>query len=465
MSARTPFVPGGFTSSSRPESRAAQSANVATQSSGTPPHFVADPSNPLNGGPLVPTSSKDHAENRPLNINSLTRSNRTNNSNQTHRRQSIQSSAPKSMPAPPQIMRPGTSDPHLASKSHPNINHRLQAHANSHSIAAPTPLQAARSTPALFSGSNSSFAQSTFKTPALPVSRLSPQQKPLSPTRTTGDVHNDNNNAFRLKSLPSQPGPHRIVFGAPADPTDDDEIYEIVDPQVRSASGGGRNKRGRSELDDDNEKRTPARAYAKRFKAQADPRASNAANDMYYRSQDYPPPVQQQQHQPQQQSRRQQLPNRPNINDLDHRFSPQITNNPAGSELAALFRSRPHHADPQGGRIRPRVRSADRKVCTLGREVEDMLGEEWIAGADELSELYSKIFDYVKSHMTFVPLTLPLSLFSFSHRSNSVKVKLFANCDEKLKEHGEVLKDRDGLLADVKDRLVAESGNVLGSGD
>ncbi|KAK6992272.1 hypothetical protein R3P38DRAFT_3088777 [Favolaschia claudopus] len=446
MSARTPFVPGGFTSSSRPESRAAQSANVATQSSWhPPPHFVADPSNPLNGGPLVPTSRQ-----RP----------RRKSTSKHQLPDQIQSD-----------FRPSSCIEHCRPYASPGRSihscsvFRLQF----------------------------LFAQSTFKTPALPVSRLSPQQsdshafhassnddtmteEPLSPTRTTGDVHNDNNNAFRLKSLPSQPGPHRIVFGAPADPTDDDEIYEIVDPQVRSASGGGRNKRGRSELDDDNENE-PLHGHmsgydgqqAKRFKA--DPRASNAANDMYYRSssphhsQDYPPPVQQQQHQPQQQSRRQQLPNRPNINDLDHRFSPQITNNPAAansppsSDLDRIMQTLKAEGFDLASeaRIEKYARWAEKwKTCSR---------EEWIAGADELSELYSKIFDYVKSHMTFVPLTLPLSLFSFSHRSNSVKVKLFANCDEKLKEHGEVLKDRDGLLADVKDRLVAESGNVLGSGD
>jgi molybdopterin converting factor small subunit len=44
----------------------------------------------------------------------------------------------------------------------------------------------------------------------------------------------------------------------------------------------------------------------------------------------------------------------------------------------------------------------------------------------------------------------------------SAKVQLFADCDEKLKKQGEVLKERDGLLADVRDRLVADSGNVLG---
>jgi hypothetical protein len=39
---------------------------------------------------------------------------------------------------------------------------------------------------------------------------------------------------------------------------------------------------------------------------------------------------------------------------------------------------------------------------------------------------------------------------------------VFASCEGKLQQQGQVLKDRDLLLADVKDRVVAESGNVLG---
>lgn len=297
MSARQPFVPGsGFGSSSRPDSRAAQSSNAATS---TPLHFVADPSNPLNSGPITGNSQKDRsekAENRPLNIGSLTKSNRSQNP--PPRRQSMQTpsrpptlmSDTKSISAPNHIMRPGTSDPHSKPKTNPTPNHRLQAHANSHSIVAPTPLQA-RSTPSLFSNNASSSFPAAFKTPALPGSRLSPPQHPStdahdfrapandqmteqqqpSPEQSQEDIVAEKS-TFRLKTLPSQPGPHRLVFGARA-ASEDDEVYEIPEPEVAAVRhGSGRNKRGRSEVDEDDDEehtRMHIQGYggqAKRFK-------------------------------------------------------------------------------------------------------------------------------------------------------------------------------------------------------
>ncbi|KAJ7135847.1 hypothetical protein C8R44DRAFT_769156 [Mycena epipterygia] len=68
--------------------------------------------------------------------------------------------------------------------------------------------------------------------------------------------------------------------------------------------------------------------------------------------------------------------------------------------------------------------------------------EEWMAGAEELTGRYNKIFDFVKSHM-------------------AEKVQLFATCDGRLQQQNEVLNERETLLAGVKDVLVAESGNVL----
>lgn len=43
-------------------------------------------------------------------------------------------------------------------------------------------------------------------------------------------------------------------------------------------------------------------------------------------------------------------------------------------------------------------------------------------------------------------------------------MKLFASFDSKVDAHNSVLNDREKLLDGVKERLVNESGNVLGPG-
>ncbi|KAJ6463798.1 hypothetical protein C8R47DRAFT_1156805 [Mycena vitilis] len=461
MSARQAFVPGGgFGPSSRPESRAAQ-ANGAMPA---PLHFVADPSNPLNGGPAGGSAQEDlieNAENRPLNIGSLTKGNRA--PNLPHRRQSIQTPARpatsdlKSMPAPHPVMRPGTSDPHSKPKSNAVPNRRLQAHhTNSHAIVAPTPLQP-RSAPSLFS--NSSSFSSAFKTPALPGSSstdshgfrapandpMSDEQQQQVPDQTEEDTISEKS-TFRLKTLPSQPGPHRIVFGtrAVSDAGEDDEIYEIPENEVVR---DGRNKRGRLEVDDDDE-HAHMQGYggqAKRFKGpQADEnpylRSFNERSDMYSRSssprdvQEYPP----------QQPRRHTASRASNHSaPAAPRFPPQYPTPAQASENPA----RTSDAD----RLMHLLKAdgldlaVDTRVEKYTRLVEKWKGctrDEWLAGADELTQKYAKIFDFVKSHMVD-------------------KVRLFGKCDEKLEQHGGVLKGRDTLLADVRARLVADSGSVL----
>ncbi|KAJ7766448.1 hypothetical protein B0H14DRAFT_2969661 [Mycena olivaceomarginata] len=480
MSARQPFVPGGFPLSSRPESRAAQANNAGNTAMSTSLHFVADPSNPLNGGPTASNAQKDqNAESRPLNISSLTKANRSQN-NAPSRRQSIQTTArpstsdPKSMPAPNHIARPGTSDPHSKSKLNIVPNHRLQAHANSHGIVAPTPLQA-RSATALFSSSSSSSFPSAFKTPALPGSRLSPQQHPSTDAHAHTRAHGfhpsaneqlteqqqpspeqsqeNTDSPLRLKTLPSQPGPHRLVFAARTDLVEDDEIFEVSEADVAVRNASGRKKRGRSEVEDDDDEHAHIGygGQAKRFKAQqADEntyrRPSSDANEMYHRSssphdvQEYPPP---------QQPRRQSASSRGGNHPVPgaSRFPPQYANaNPAQSPAA----SSGHGAEI--GRLVHLLKAddfdlaCDERVEKYTRMAERWKGctrDEWMAGAEELTAVYTKIFDFVKAHM-------------------AAKIKVFASCEGKLQQQGQVLKDRDLLLADVKDRVVAESGNVLG---
>ncbi|KAK0470253.1 uncharacterized protein EV420DRAFT_1634690 [Desarmillaria tabescens] len=69
--------------------------------------------------------------------------------------------------------------------------------------------------------------------------------------------------------------------------------------------------------------------------------------------------------------------------------------------------------------------------------------DEWIAGADVIMVKYSKILEFVKTHMT-------------------TKLKLFAAFDKQVDSHGVVLEERQKVLAGVKQKLVSESGNILG---
>ncbi|KAJ7149081.1 hypothetical protein C8R43DRAFT_1107847 [Mycena crocata] len=419
MSARQPFVPGsGFGASSRPESRS------ATSNAPSIPHFVADPTNPLNGGSTTPKDRADNVDNRPLNIGSLTKNNRMHPP-PPPRRQSMQTtgyprpstSDPHSIVALNHPTRPGTSDPHSKPQSMAVPNHRLQSHAG---IVAPTPVQA-RSTSAIFSN-----PAPAFKTPTLPAPRTRTpandtmhDQQSLSPEHSR-DENVPNNGAFRLKTLPTQPGAHRLNFGAARAVTDlteeEDEIYEITESE---AAVRGRNKRGRSEVDDDEHEHGYG-GQAKRFKGQQqldEAEAYPRTADMYHRSSS-----------PHENQEYAQQPRRPAPAAPPHQHPPAETN-----RLLHLLKA--DGFDLQcDARVEKYTRLAEKwKTCSR---------EEWMAGADGLATNYNKIFDFVKSHM-------------------ATKLQLFATCDGRLQQQNEVLKDREAQLGDVKEGLVAESGNVL----
>ncbi|KAJ6582474.1 hypothetical protein DFH09DRAFT_1439169 [Mycena vulgaris] len=486
MSARQPFVPGGFAPSSRPESRTAHPSAPA-------PHFVADPSNPLHGGVNTQKPHNEIPEAPPLNIGSLTKDRAQN---PPSRRPSLQTNyPPRPATSDPHSLhasssnhnlRPGTSDPHARPKSIAAPNHRLQGHSKSH-IVAPTPLQA-RSTPSLFSNASTSFA-SSFKTPALPAPHTPPQQHPpvdahgfrtptddpmLSqitdhqPSPDQSREEPDETTGFRIRTLPSQSAPHRSAFGSRGvtDLTQEDEIYEIPEAEVASLTANGRNKRGRSEVDDDeDDEHAHMQSYgapAKRFKTQkhaverqndknAYPRSSMEENELYHRSSSphdahaYPPP-QQPRHREHAAGRSGN--NNPAVTAAAHRFPPQYSDNsnsnsssnsaqPAASSeiarLAQLFKAEQLDFDCDA-RIEKYTRLAEKwKGCTR---------EEWMAGADELTALYTKIFDFAKSHM-------------------AEKLQLFATCDARLQQQTEVLSDRDALLVGAKETFAVEGANVL----
>lgn len=84
------------------------------------------------------------------------------------------------------------------------------------------------------------------------------------------------------------------------------------------------------------------------------------------------------------------------------------------------------------------------KNCTM---------DEWIAGAD--SE-----HSYIAMHRVALSRFHPICLLTLRRRST--KLKLFASFDKQVDSHGVVLEERQKVLAGVKQRLVSESGNILG---
>ncbi|KAJ7201334.1 hypothetical protein GGX14DRAFT_571450 [Mycena pura] len=487
MSARQPFIPGqGFGGPSRPESRIANSNSTLADTTSTALHFVPDPSNPLNGGPMHKVQ-KDRTENAnaetpPLNLGSLTKNIRS-----LPRRSSMQisrtaTSDPHATRASTPLIRPETSDPNAKLPVAPN--HRLQAHANAHSIISPTPLLA-RSNTSLFSNSSSI---SSYKSPAFPANHASSHQpdahqdfandssypQPASPSteQPPDDEARSEHSAMRFVTLPSQPGPHRVVFGV----HDSDDLYEIAEPNVPPAPRKAGSKRKGAEVDEDaDDAHTRAQGFggpAKRFKAQQpqpDERAYPRDGEVYHT-------------QPRSSSPHEATGYAPGLHE-------QVGHTGDGAAAAyAHYSSQYHDAEPDGApapaphdsgiarlldllkvdndaidvdaRVDKYMRSAERwRSCSR---------EEWIAGADEIAAMYTKIFEFAKAHMACVRLLVivllpPASAFALvlTVHDTSEKAKLFAQCEGRLQEHGRVLAERDGLLVGVKQRLVEESGNVL----
>ncbi|KAH8118031.1 hypothetical protein DFH11DRAFT_1541281 [Phellopilus nigrolimitatus] len=69
--------------------------------------------------------------------------------------------------------------------------------------------------------------------------------------------------------------------------------------------------------------------------------------------------------------------------------------------------------------------------------------EEWQAGANEMTERFGKLVDFVKDHMT-------------------TKLALFASLHGTVAQHKTVLKERETLLTGMRERLVKDAGMVLG---
>ncbi|KAJ7053387.1 hypothetical protein C8F01DRAFT_1167318 [Mycena amicta] len=403
MSARQPFFTGMPTTNTPP---------ISADSDASEPMFQPDLTNPLHSG----KTAADNGNAPLLNVASLTKGNRDRSQNNTpSRRASMNLQRPgtsdphSTAGAAMNMMRPGTSDPHTG-------NHRLQARAQSHAhgIVAPTPRKNSQPPP-LFA--------SSFKAPALPASHNHQDESmyALDLDRLTAP------SPMRLAVLPSQPGPHRISFAAPVQnrPLDDEnDVFEVPNPKT--------GKRTRGEMEDDGEQDVEEMQQAhKRFKPAQDDRAYSRNEQHDFHRHSSSPHDQSYQHQPHYQHLHHLAP------------APQQQHMPTPSpqaplsRLLGLLKADTLVLDESviEGKIARYERSAQRwRECDR---------DEWLAGADEITAMYGKVFDFVKAHMT-------------------TKLALFTSCDTSLAAHTVVLSERDALLVSAKEHLVNGGGEVLG---
>ncbi|KAF7303101.1 ECM11 domain-containing protein [Mycena kentingensis (nom. inval.)] len=397
MSARSPFL---------------FSNNVPSQPMPSPA-FAPDMSNPLH------TATKP-ADGAPmLNLSGLSKSNRSQAQTQNNplaRRPSMSrptTSDPHGHVAHQaglglQTTRPGTSDPHKG-------NHRLQQHAHN-GILAPMP----RKTP-----QPPLFASGGFKAPALPGSA---------------------DDASSM-ALPGQNGPHRVVFGSSmaqgqvqtrpvAAEEEDDDCYEMPPPMSIAKQAG---KRTRGELEDEgDEEDEPGNAAhpQKRFKpapAQVDDRERAYSRNSHGHGHDFN--HQRHSSSPHERSYNAQAQAYHHPTAMQQPHAPP----PALARLLGLLKADTVLLDEPviESKIAEYERSAERwRSCTR---------EEWLAGAEEITAKYNKVFDFVKTHMT-------------------AKIALFTSCDTRLAEHDKVLAEREELLSHARVHLLENGGEVIDGG-
>ncbi|KAJ7051310.1 hypothetical protein C8F01DRAFT_1091516 [Mycena amicta] len=381
MSARQPFFTGKPTTNTPP---------ISADADASEPMFQSDLTNPLHSG----KTAADNGNAPLLNVASLTKGNRDRSQNNTPSRRASMN-----------LQRPA----------------RAQAHA--HGIVAPTPRKNSQPPP-LFA--------SSFKAPALPASHNQQDESMYASDldRLTAP------SPMRLAVLPSQPGPHRISFAAPVQnrPLDDEnDVFEVPNPNT--------GKRTREEMEDDGEQDVEEMQQAhKRFKPAQDDRERDRA---YLRNEQHDfhrhsssPHDQSYQHQPQP-HHYQHLHHLAPAPQQQQQHMPTPSPQAPLSRLLGLLKADTLALDESAveGKIARYERSAQRwRECDR---------DEWLAGADEITAMYGKVFDVVKAHMT-------------------TKLALFTSCDTSLAAHTVVLSERDALLVSAKEHLVNGGGEVLG---
>ncbi|CAK5272463.1 unnamed protein product, partial [Mycena citricolor] len=477
--------------------------NSAPASVPPPALFVPDQSNPLH-------SSSNGSFTAPFDIPSLLKPQRSqqhaSQGQPPSRRQSMNASIRPSTGTPHAqgpthsrvldalnaaglITRPGTSDPHKRSKNF--ATHRLPSHGPSGAtggtpnvIVAPSPRMPAS---ALFREPTASSAGALKKSALTPVSQAvsmtptgeqpqdeahifgfnaaqehtdasnnRPLSRPMHSTHVHPHLEEDSDEPPMLQSR--SPFLHQDHVNAGVRGTDqqDDDVYEIPEAEMRAR--GSNLKRGRSEVEDgegDDHGMGYGAGQAKRFKAQ------EQLEDLGYERMALPDPTHPRQdvehhHQLQHHhdGRPQRVPPSTYVSYSGRPYDSIQPISPSPHQEQACGSDPDSHAERERPEASPllkllRVEQVDLlsaarvdKYIQSTEKWKNCTREEWIAGADELMRMYTKIFDFAKAHMTD-------------------KFQMFTQCDDTLKAHNEVLKERDTLLGDVRDQLVAEGGNVL----
>ncbi|CAK5272329.1 unnamed protein product [Mycena citricolor] len=465
MSARKSFFPQNSASSSVPP----------------PALFVPDQSNPLHSSSngsftapfdipnlLKPQRSQQHASQGqpPSRRQSMNASIRPSTGT-PHAQGPTHSRVLDALNAAGLITRPGTSDPHKRSKNF--ATHRLQSHGPSGAtggtpnvIAAPSPRMPAS---ALFREPTASPAGAFKPSAPIPVSQAvsmtptgeQPQDeahifgfnaaqehpdasnnRPLSRSLHSAHVHphleEDSDEPPMLQSRSPFLHQDRVNTGVRGTGQQDDDVYEIPEAEVRAR--GSNLKRGRSEVEDgegDDHGMGYGAGQAKRFKAQEQLEDSGyermALPDPTHPRQDVEHHHQLQHHHD---GRPQRVPPSTYVSysgrpyDSIQPISPSHQEQACGSDPDSHAERERPEASPllkllrveqvdllSAARVDKYIQSTEKwKNCTR---------EEWIAGADELMRMYTKIFDFLPFDNEDRVLTRAQNRVSIEHTFGCVR--------------------------------------------
>ncbi|KAK7037780.1 hypothetical protein VNI00_010741 [Paramarasmius palmivorus] len=432
MSARTPFVPNN----SRPASRVANRKDQNADSSSNSSQFTPDLSNPLHAGT---DASQAHSLQKPASSIDNTKISAINGAAKPLNLNGFMKKPPGVQPPGPSASRssnapvPRRSSLENASNDTTNaINTLIRRDAVAHTsinLVTPIPRAAAQSNNPLYQ-SNSPVLQSVanpFKTPAVPMQHSPAKSTHISSSTAQDDLHREQ---FRFNTnMTTSVPPQRILV-------DDNHTLPGLIPKNRT-------KRTRPDATAEEEQETDlvylgeSNGPAKRYKSHH--HSDGSANIDYMR----------QSFSPQRFSSPIDDPSQ-----SDYHRSPKGSNMYHHQHSGDGFMNISQHpgSASQGQNSLDRLLGCQAHVFVedhmewyqqLSTKWRECTMEEWVKGADEIMDKYSKILDLVKKHM-------------------ETKLKLFTSFDTQVANHRLVLDDRAKLLDGVKQRLVSNSQTILG---
>ncbi|KAL0945484.1 hypothetical protein HGRIS_000970 [Hohenbuehelia grisea] len=460
MSARTPFLPRPASSLARPTGTSDQNVKAPTTHKGLP--FIPDPSHPLN------RNQYENKENLP-DLGGLTSSRSLNLS-------SLRKTPAVSFGGPRKSMDQRTARPaNQEQASQIDFGHTQNKINGSFEVASPVPRALGRPTPPLLSNADPSELTSLMPPPGFTTESSSFSVNPPPAHNSNRHIlghHQDGsvaNSSFKrtihvstafvdqgLKAsgfgsdtpFADQGGPRRMLVEHPNSARDNQRLEDQPHEADASYSSVNRKKRSRADFDEsfdhpDQVSQMKRAKYAEQNAADSETLKTSLMT-----------------------SQRPQSGNRPSPNHR-HDFSAHVTQDGIHMDH---YHADPGNAlsDPAQQPFFPTGQPPTASVAALGalskifgNNVEHYLEDydaryeadmarwancsmdEWIAGADEITDKLAKIIDSIKDHMT-------------------AKVKLFASMSKNVDAHKALLEDRKMNLAAAKEQLIRRNGPIFG---